>query len=59
MSRYRENCDYKINEFLERCFYHSGQYSSEEHFAELDNKLMEKEVHNLIYLYCFRRSSVH
>lgn len=40
----RENCDYKINEFLERCFYHSGQYSSEEHFAELDNKLMEKEA---------------
>lgn len=33
-----------MGQFLERCFYHSGQYSSEEHFAELDKKLKEKEV---------------
>ncbi|WCJ37375.1 glucose-6-phosphate dehydrogenase 1 [Euphorbia peplus] len=39
----RENCDEKIDQFLKRCFYHSGQYSSEEHFLELDQKLKEKE----------------
>ncbi|XP_044492139.1 glucose-6-phosphate 1-dehydrogenase, chloroplastic-like [Mangifera indica] len=39
----RENCDEKIDQFLTRCFYHSGQYSSEEHFFELDTKLKEKE----------------
>lgn len=33
-----------MDEFLKRCFYHSGQYSSEEDFAELDRKLKEKEV---------------
>lgn len=41
---YRENCEEKMNQFLKRCFYHSGQYSSEEHFLELDSKLREKEV---------------
>ncbi|XP_065875197.1 glucose-6-phosphate 1-dehydrogenase, chloroplastic-like [Euphorbia lathyris] len=39
----RENCDEKIDQFLKRCFYHSGQYSSEEHFLELDQKLNQKE----------------
>ncbi|KAL4555369.1 hypothetical protein LXL04_037987 [Taraxacum kok-saghyz] len=39
----RENCGDKMEEFLQRCFYHSGQYSSEEHFAELDLKLKQKE----------------
>ncbi|XP_031105450.1 glucose-6-phosphate 1-dehydrogenase, chloroplastic-like [Ipomoea triloba] len=39
----RENCDAKMEQFLKRCFYHSGQYSSEDHFAELDRKLKEKE----------------
>ncbi|VFQ60510.1 unnamed protein product [Cuscuta campestris] len=38
-----ENCDAKTEQFLKRCFYHSGQYSSEDHFAELDRKLKEKE----------------
>lgn len=33
-----------MNQFLKRCFYHSGQYSSEEHFLELDKILKEKEV---------------
>ncbi|KAH7574599.1 hypothetical protein JRO89_XS03G0318400 [Xanthoceras sorbifolium] len=33
-----------MDEFLKRCFYHSGQYNSEEHFAELDIKLKEKEA---------------
>ena len=41
---YRENCEDKMEQFLKRCFYHSGQYNSEEHFAELDSKLKEKEV---------------
>ncbi|XP_031264746.1 glucose-6-phosphate 1-dehydrogenase, chloroplastic-like isoform X1 [Pistacia vera] len=40
----RENCDEKMDQFLKRCFYHSGQYSSEEHFFELDRKLKEKEA---------------
>lgn len=39
----RENCDDKMKEFLQRCFYHSGQYNSENDFAELDHKLREKE----------------
>lgn len=39
----RANCEDKMDEFLKRCFYHSGQYSSEEDFAELDRKLKEKE----------------
>lgn len=38
------NCGDKMDQFLKRCFYHSGQYSSEEHFAELDKKLKEKEA---------------
>lgn len=33
-----------MDHFLERCFYHSGQYNSEDDFAELDYKLKEKEV---------------
>lgn len=40
----RENCEDKMEQFLQRCFYHSGQYDSEEHFAELDEKMKEKEV---------------
>ncbi|KAI8007882.1 hypothetical protein LOK49_LG07G02764 [Camellia lanceoleosa] len=43
----RESCHVKMDEFLKRCFYHSGQYSSEEHFSELDNKLKEKEGQRL------------
>ncbi|KAH9745271.1 glucose-6-phosphate 1-dehydrogenase 1 [Citrus sinensis] len=37
----------KLDQFLKRCFYHSGLYNSEEHFAELDSKLKEKEVGKL------------
>lgn len=44
----RENCSQKMDKFLKRCFYHSGQYSSEEHFLELDNRLREKEVNVVI-----------
>ncbi|KAJ8467048.1 hypothetical protein OPV22_029600 [Ensete ventricosum] len=40
----RENCGDKMEQFLERCFYHSGQYGSEENFLELDRKLKDKEV---------------
>ncbi|THF94129.1 hypothetical protein TEA_011711 [Camellia sinensis var. sinensis] len=40
----RENCGEKMEHFLKRCFYHSGQYDSQNNFAELDNKLKEHEV---------------
>ncbi|TVU46577.1 hypothetical protein EJB05_06119 [Eragrostis curvula] len=40
----RENCGDKMEHFLQRCFYQSGQYNSEEGFAELDRKLKEKEA---------------
>lgn len=40
----RENCEEKMEQFLKRCFYHSGQYDSEQNFAELDKKLKEHEV---------------
>ncbi|KAM6554524.1 hypothetical protein CsatB_015286 [Cannabis sativa] len=40
----RENCGEKMEQFLGRCFYHSGQYDSEKNFAELDKKLKEHEV---------------
>lgn len=33
-----------MDQFLKRCFYHSGQYDSQENFAELDKKLKEHEV---------------
>lgn len=36
-----------MDQFLKRCFYHSGLYNSEDHFLDLDSKLKEKEV---IYL---------
>ncbi|CAD6264124.1 unnamed protein product [Miscanthus lutarioriparius] len=39
----RENCSEKMEEFLKRCFYHSGQYDSEEHFLDLDKKLKQHE----------------
>ncbi|XP_057530121.1 glucose-6-phosphate 1-dehydrogenase, chloroplastic-like [Amaranthus tricolor] len=40
----RENCDEKMDEFLKRCFYQSGQYDSRENFAELDKKLRQHEA---------------
>ncbi|KAK9089879.1 hypothetical protein Scep_028961 [Stephania cephalantha] len=39
-----ENCGDKMERFLQRCFYHSGLYDSEENFGELDQKLKEKEI---------------
>ncbi|XP_042496374.1 glucose-6-phosphate 1-dehydrogenase, chloroplastic-like [Macadamia integrifolia] len=48
----RENCSEKMDQFLKRCFYHSGQYDSEENFAALDKKLKEHEggrVSNRLY----------
>ena len=45
------NCGDKMDQFLKRCFYHSGQYSSEEHFAELDKRLKEKEVRALLLIF--------
>ncbi|KAL8136666.1 hypothetical protein V2J09_002667 [Rumex salicifolius] len=44
---YRENCGDKMDQFLNRCFYHSGQYNSEADFSELDVKLREKEAGKL------------
>lgn len=41
---FRENCNEKMDQFLKRCFYHSGQYDSQENFAALDKKLKEHEV---------------
>ncbi|GMH15104.1 hypothetical protein Nepgr_016945 [Nepenthes gracilis] len=50
----RENCSEKMEQFLKRCFYHSGQYDSLENFAELDKKLKEHEAgrisNRLLYL---------
>ncbi|KAL9453843.1 hypothetical protein AB3S75_009451 [Citrus x aurantiifolia] len=43
----KENCEDKMDQFLKRCFYHSGLYSSEEHFAVLDSRLKEKEAGKL------------
>ncbi|CAA3031246.1 glucose-6-phosphate 1-dehydrogenase, chloroplastic [Olea europaea subsp. europaea] len=40
----RENCGEKMEQFLKRCFYHSGQYDSKEDFVELDKKLKELEA---------------
>ncbi|KAH6787497.1 glucose-6-phosphate dehydrogenase 2 [Perilla frutescens var. hirtella] len=40
----RENCGEKMEQFLKRCFYHSGQYDSQENFVELDKKLREHEA---------------
>jgi glucose-6-phosphate 1-dehydrogenase len=40
----RENCEEKMDEFLKRCFYHSGQYDTPQHFAELDKKLKQHEA---------------
>ncbi|KAH6806982.1 glucose-6-phosphate dehydrogenase 2 [Perilla frutescens var. hirtella] len=39
----RENCDEKMEQFLKRCFYHSGQYDSQDNFMELNRKLKEHE----------------
>ena len=52
LSVFRENCDEKMEQFLKRCFYHSGQYDSEQNFSELDKKLKEHEVmcHFVVYL---------
>ncbi|CAH9112840.1 unnamed protein product [Cuscuta europaea] len=43
----RENCGEKMEQFLKRCFYHSGMYDSQENFAELDRKLKEHEAGKL------------
>uniref|UniRef100_A0A1J3GWU0 Glucose-6-phosphate 1-dehydrogenase n=3 Tax=Noccaea caerulescens TaxID=107243 RepID=A0A1J3GWU0_NOCCA len=40
----RANCGEKMEEFLKRCYYHSGQYDSQDHFTELDKKLKEHEA---------------
>ncbi|XP_042057273.1 glucose-6-phosphate 1-dehydrogenase, chloroplastic-like isoform X1 [Salvia splendens] len=40
----RENCGEKMDQFLKRCFYHSGNYDSEENFTQLDGKLKEHEA---------------
>lgn len=63
----------KMDQFLKRCFYHSGQYNSEDDFAELNTKLKEKEVYvrditffynfilvflfHIFFLYIYRKES--
>ena len=51
----RESCVDKMDQFLKRCFYHSGQYNSEDDFAELNTKLKEKEVYvrDITFFYNF------
>ncbi|KAL8137823.1 hypothetical protein V2J09_003824 [Rumex salicifolius] len=39
-----ENCSEKMEQFLQRCFYHSGHYDSQDNFAELDTKLRQHEA---------------
>ncbi|KAF6137912.1 hypothetical protein GIB67_041785 [Kingdonia uniflora] len=43
----RENCSEKMDQFLKRCFYHSGQYDSEENFKELAKKMKEQEFEDV------------
>lgn len=45
-----------MEQFLQRCFYHSGQYNSEDDFAELDKKLKLKEVCACLKLLLLRLS---
>eukprot|EP00252_Welwitschia_mirabilis_P025092 TRINITY_DN770_c0_g1_i1.p1 TRINITY_DN770_c0_g1~~TRINITY_DN770_c0_g1_i1.p1 ORF type:complete len:586 (-),score=116.93 TRINITY_DN770_c0_g1_i1:515-2272(-) len=48
------NCKDKMEQFLERCFYYSGQYNSEDGFKGLSKKLKEHEegrvANRLFYL---------
>ena len=37
------NCAEKFDSFLERCFYHPGQYSNRDDFAALSEKMKEPE----------------
>lgn len=50
----RENCEDKMQKFLKKCFYYSGQYSSEADFKQLDAKLKAHEggrlANRLFYL---------
>ncbi|XP_057756849.1 glucose-6-phosphate 1-dehydrogenase 1, chloroplastic-like [Arachis stenosperma] len=39
----RKSCEDKMDQFLKRCFYHSGLYNSEDDFSDLNSKLKEKE----------------
>lgn len=50
---FRENCSEKMEQFLKRCFYLSGQYDSEENFKELDRKLKEHEVICFVFFLFF------
>ena len=47
-----------MDQFLERCFYHPGQYDSEENFLELDKKLKKHEVINNMQLNYFTVYSI-
>jgi hypothetical protein len=50
---YRENCGDKMDNFLQHCFYHSGQYDSEDCFKQLSKKLEEHEVDFAVLLIKF------
>ncbi|CAI5459752.1 unnamed protein product [Closterium sp. Yama58-4] len=38
-----DECGDKMDYFLERCFYHSGQYDSQDNFAQLDARMQKLE----------------
>ncbi|KAE9600916.1 putative glucose-6-phosphate dehydrogenase (NADP(+)) [Lupinus albus] len=39
----KKNCNEKMDQFLKRCFYHYGQYDSQQSFVAVDKKLKEHE----------------
>lgn len=51
------NCAEKFDTFLERCFYHPGQYSNRDDFAALSEKMKEPEKVLLAHVNpCFLQS---
>jgi glucose-6-phosphate 1-dehydrogenase len=40
----QQNCDDKIEEFLDHCFYQSGSYDGDEDFAKLGHELTRREA---------------
>lgn len=46
------NCAEKFDAFLERCFYHPGQYSNRDDFAALSEKMKEPEKVLLLKFHC-------
>ena len=53
------NCAEKFDTFLERCFYHPGQYSNRDDFAALSEKMKEPEKVLLLESHCPVHSHPH